>query len=323
MEKKTECEIVQDLLLNYADDVLNKESKKLVECHLIECEKCKERLSEIKKEMGKNQENQKAQIDYLKKVRLKNKLKSFLGAVFILVAVFVGWYCYQFGVIFKVTRNLERQFAGENFYIETITADMENRVIVNKTWYKDGKYKIERYIENEEAILQTFETCYGNINENAKEEYFVSTEQKKVRKETLLVEKNKHEFVGMQSSFVLKDVPQYWIRKLGEPFFVKISTDHKEIGRKYYVFQFGETEKWVDIETGLPIMSFGETLFTSYYKDTKIPKQNFESITEYRYEFEQVKNEEVEIPDLEGYEWEEFDWGEEMKRLEKEKSDDN
>ncbi len=50
MEKKTECEIVQDLLISYSDEVLNKESKKLVERHLLECEKCQERLKEIKSE---------------------------------------------------------------------------------------------------------------------------------------------------------------------------------------------------------------------------------------------------------------------------------
>ena len=31
MDKKTECEIVQDLLFGYADEVLNTQSKKLVE----------------------------------------------------------------------------------------------------------------------------------------------------------------------------------------------------------------------------------------------------------------------------------------------------
>ena len=34
MKNEKECEIVQDLLLNYVDDVLNPESKKIVEKHL-------------------------------------------------------------------------------------------------------------------------------------------------------------------------------------------------------------------------------------------------------------------------------------------------
>ena len=67
MEKKTECEIVQDLLLGYVDETLNKESKKLVEKHLIECENCSERLKEIREDIKENQNNQKKEIDYLKK----------------------------------------------------------------------------------------------------------------------------------------------------------------------------------------------------------------------------------------------------------------
>lgn len=315
MEKKTECEIVQDLLLNYTDDVLNTESKKLVEKHLTECEKCKKRLRLIKSELCENQESQKAQIDYLKKVRLKNKLKSFFGAITILILIFAGWYFYKLLIIQRVCGSVENQFASENFYIETITANSENSVAVHKTWYKDGKYRIESSIENEEEILQTFETRYGNIRENAKEEYLVNVEEKKVRKEKQLTEKSKNEFMYAQSSFVLKGVPQYWIRKLGEPFYVKISTDHKEIGRKYYVFNFGETKKWVDRETGLPIMSFGEVTSVSYYKDTKIPKEKFESITEYRYQFGEVKEEDVKMPNLDGYEWDELDWEKEMKKL--------
>ena len=42
MEKKTECKIVQDLLFGYVDDTLNIESKKIVEEHLINCNKCRE-----------------------------------------------------------------------------------------------------------------------------------------------------------------------------------------------------------------------------------------------------------------------------------------
>ena len=47
MEKKTECMIVQDLLLGYVDDVLNEESKKVVEKHLAECDVCQKRLKDI------------------------------------------------------------------------------------------------------------------------------------------------------------------------------------------------------------------------------------------------------------------------------------
>ena len=69
MDKKTECEIVQDLLLGYVDDVLNVESKKLVEKHLLKCKECQSKYNEIKKDIENNENNQKKQIDYLKKIK--------------------------------------------------------------------------------------------------------------------------------------------------------------------------------------------------------------------------------------------------------------
>ena len=59
MENKTECQIVQDLLLGYVDDILNEESKKIVEKHLAECEICQERLREIKLDIKENENNEK------------------------------------------------------------------------------------------------------------------------------------------------------------------------------------------------------------------------------------------------------------------------
>ena len=45
MDKKTECELVQDLLFSYVDKILNVKSKKIVDRHLIECEKFQHKLS--------------------------------------------------------------------------------------------------------------------------------------------------------------------------------------------------------------------------------------------------------------------------------------
>ena len=113
MEKKTECEIVQDLLFSYADDVLNVESKKLVEKHLTECQKCQEKLIEIQNEKHQQEQNQKTQIDYLKKIRRKNKIKSFFWAVLVLGILFASWYLYKFCIINKITKKVCR---GEFLY---------------------------------------------------------------------------------------------------------------------------------------------------------------------------------------------------------------
>lgn len=83
MEKNQECEIVQDLLIGYADNVLKPESKKLVEKHLAECEKCKKRLEEIQKDVNSDENCEQKQIDYFKKVKKKlskkNKIAIIIG----------------------------------------------------------------------------------------------------------------------------------------------------------------------------------------------------------------------------------------------------
>lgn len=319
MEKKTECEIVQDLLFSYADDVLNTESKKLVEKHLTECQKCQEKLIEIQNEKNQQEQNQKTQIDYLKKIRRKSKIKSFLWAILILGILFASWYLYKFSIIHKITKKVEEQFVGENFYIEEISNSEDGSLFYGKTWYKDGKFKVTFYQQKDEEITPMY-TRYGNIQENPKEQYFVYDNIKEVRKEISIYEGKKENFINPNRTFISKARKQelgkyYWIAKLGEPFYVKISTDHKDIGRLYYVFDFGESKKWVDMTTGLPIMSFGTVSSTEYYGTTKIPKSHFESISEYRYEFETVTDEDVQMPSFEGYKFTEYDRQEELNRL--------
>lgn len=83
MEKNIECEIVQDLLIGYADNVLNLASKKLVEEHLLECEKCKQKLEEIKNDVKYDKNSEQKEIEYLKKVKKninkKNKILRIIG----------------------------------------------------------------------------------------------------------------------------------------------------------------------------------------------------------------------------------------------------
>ena len=95
---KKECEIVQDLLFGYNDGVISKSSTELVENHLKECDICKNKLEEIQKDS--KDDNQKKEVDYLKKV--KNKLKrrkkiiiTVLSILFIIivfnVALFINY----------------------------------------------------------------------------------------------------------------------------------------------------------------------------------------------------------------------------------------
>ena len=176
MERKTECEIVQDLLLGYVDGVLNEESKKLVEKHLSECEKCRKKLEDIRKDIKENENNQKKEIDYLKKIRRKSRIKSILIALGIILLILLGIYLYQLITICNISNKAENSLSSNNFYKETTDIIGEGETVVTRMYYKDGKYKSVSEIYTEEGIETKF-TEYATAGSD--ESIYISEVNKK------------------------------------------------------------------------------------------------------------------------------------------------
>ena len=92
MKKEIECKVVEDLLFGYVDKTLNNESKKIVENHLKDCKECKEKLNEILEENKQNEKIQQREIDYLKKIKTKSRIKSILIAIGIIILILLLLY---------------------------------------------------------------------------------------------------------------------------------------------------------------------------------------------------------------------------------------
>lgn len=93
MEKRKECNIVQDLLLNYIDGVLTQDSKELVENHISTCKNCAEKLNDIKKDIEQtSEEKQEKEIDFFKnikkKITNKNTLIIVIGIILAITVIF-------------------------------------------------------------------------------------------------------------------------------------------------------------------------------------------------------------------------------------------
>ena len=163
MEKKIECKIVQDLLLGYVDNVLNEESKKVVEKHLSECDMCQKRLKDIKKDIEDNEITQEKQIDYLKKIRIKNRIKSIVTAIGILFLIGFIIFLRNFIIVSVLANKAEKSLTSDNFYKESIQRMSSDKTLVLKEYYKDGNYKIIREIYTDEGIIVEKET-YATVN---------------------------------------------------------------------------------------------------------------------------------------------------------------
>ena len=131
---KKECEIVQDLIFGYCDGTLNPASKELVEKHLVKCEECKKVYEEIKKDKKMDDED-KIEIDYLKRVHKKLKRKkimiviSSICVVLLVVLHIVAFICY---------------------YHDHTTIE----IFMNEDISEDGIEKIRNQIENQSEDVQ-------------------------------------------------------------------------------------------------------------------------------------------------------------------------
>lgn len=308
MEKKTECEIVQDLLLGYVDNTLNDESKKLVEKHLSECEKCRQRLQDIRKDIEENQNNQKKEIDYLKKVRRKSRIKAFFIAIGIIVLIAIIYYVIKFIRISSIMSKASKSYESQNFYCETQTNTGSNTASVIELYYKDGKYKEVCTSYSDEGANTTF-VSYGEIGSDEIVDIDVQNKIASIKKGDIAKLINNERAIKYGSSPIRFEDSNFFniLNNLRNTFCASLRTDHRQSNKEYYVlsgkFDGGQAswETWIDKETGLAIRDVRENAIKSYYPGTEIVKGEYDDISYYKYEFDIVTDEDVEVPDLSTY----------------------
>ena len=103
MKNDLTCEVVQDLLPSYVDGLTSDVSNQAVEQHLKTCENCRNLYSEMREPMNGEDvsdinDGQKAdprklsEIDYLKKIRKKNRMRILAAVLIVVIAVGVAFW---------------------------------------------------------------------------------------------------------------------------------------------------------------------------------------------------------------------------------------
>lgn len=104
MKNDLTCEVVQDLLPSYVDGLTSDVSNQAVEEHLKTCESCLKLYREMKEpingeDMPETTDGQKAdsgrlsEIDYLKKIRQKNRMRILAAVLIVVIAAGAGIWC--------------------------------------------------------------------------------------------------------------------------------------------------------------------------------------------------------------------------------------
>lgn len=304
MEKNTECQIVQDLLLGYVDNTLNDESKKLVEKHLDSCEKCKERLQDIRKDIEENENTQKKEIDYLKKVRRKSRIKAIFIALGIILLIAIIFYVIKFIKISSIMSKANKSLESENIYFEQQQILSDEKVAVTKLYYKDGKYKrVSEIYSDDEVEIQSLE--YGEIDSDEIIEVDEKNKVVTIKQGDLAEVFNKEENIKW-NRFGIEERNSL-IANMGKAFLMSIYTDNYGSNKEYYVLtsQFDRSQRWeiwIDKETGLVIKEINRDSEEEFIIGTDIVKEINDTIISYKYEFDIVTDEDVEVLDFSEYE---------------------
>ena len=309
MENNKECEIVQDLLIGYADGTLNKDSKKLVEKHLKECDFCTKKLKEIQEDAKESLEFTNKDIDYLKKFRRKSNIKALLIALLVIFLIVLVYYIRNAIIFAKLEKNAREFVSSNNFYSEMRVYNSSDSVGIFKNYYKDGKFKEVWQVCRTDGI-ETISETYAELNSDTRTTVYTEKKEAVVTKgETMKLMNTKQNLTSKLPSVELeygdnKDINKAVFRvKLLRPFSIMYK-DTKQVGKEYYVQKSlidDSSQRWIDIETGMAIRLYGTGTSIEYYSGTDIIKEQYNTMQEFKCSKDTVTDEDVTIPDLSEY----------------------
>lgn len=126
MKNDLTCEVVQDLFPSYVDGLTSDVSNQAVEQHMKTCESCRKLYSEMREPMngegvseindGQKADSKKSsEIDYLKKIRKKNRMRILAAVLIVVIAVGVGLW----SKVYVVGQEVEQaEFVQANVAVE-------------------------------------------------------------------------------------------------------------------------------------------------------------------------------------------------------------
>ena len=253
MKEKKDCKIVQDLLPNYIEDLTNEETNYFIDEHINECPECQKILENMQKEIKLNtKKRDDREVKYIKKYSKRIKLlRNILLIIVVLFVIFVG----------------RKTFILTNLKLEN---------------YNEGQIRITEAYYKEEKSLITI-TSYSKEAGEMKQILYKSGEER-----FSLIDNGENKVYKKMGDILVRPIAftsDFFLENL----FTAITTNIDKVklnGKPCYLIKDGNTEKFIDINTGLAIKM--------------IDNQNNRTV-DYEYEFGIVKDSDIVKPDTTGY----------------------
>lgn len=93
---KVKCDVIEDILPLYIDEVCREATHELVEDHLNECPPCKEKLNNMKKDLVLVPNEMNENLKAAKPFKKLSRLKKILISIIIILLLAIGWIIWYF-----------------------------------------------------------------------------------------------------------------------------------------------------------------------------------------------------------------------------------
>lgn len=284
MKKDKNCNIIQDLMPNYIDNLTNKETNLYIDEHLKECSECRKSLEYMKKDLNLEGEKRNSKkVIYLKKFNKKMKILKFILLVIILV------------FLISTTRKM--------IIISSLCKKAEN--YVNSTNYHriTYGYQPDYYVKTEVYTLGEKQAVYTTKIENGETtELKIYGENGKINNMYTNSDGKKVAQLNTNTKMIVNiPNPTYLENNIMQLFFASVfsSINTRIINSKecyyisnpadHFIFASAGDGMYIDKETGL-------TIRTNANEDGTWPQ------ADYIYEFNTVTEEDFKEPDISEYE---------------------
>ena len=289
MEEK--CKIVQDLLPNYIEKLTNEETNKFIEEHLNTCEECKKTYDNMKEKLGTEDNNEKSKQEENKKVKFLKKYRDKLRILEIIILIIVAAFVINTGrkayIISSLSNKAEEYEILDNYHQVTYSLQ-EGTFHKAEVFSMEGKKKlVYTTITDEETSIVIM-----NLTQIENERYKGNIYIDKNSEKKVVLNKEIGVMVGPQDILKTENLGQLMVCSITS--FIKSTTfDGIE---SYYISNFkGESGMYINKETGLPRSTMsGEIEYVDGMKG-RTP------VTEYKYEFGTVTEEDFTEPDISEY----------------------
>lgn len=277
MKEKRDCKIVQDLLPNYIENLTNEETNNFIEEHLKGCNECQEVLENMKKDFKVNTEKQDVrEVNYIKKYSKKLKiLKTILLVIIMIYVLIVGK---RTIIMYSLSKKAEQVQVNDNYYVR-LYSYQGGYLTITESYNKGGDYltKVARLANGSEIQKITY--------------------YKKGAEQVVLIESGDEKYISNPEQIVgghifpVTYVSDGLFANLQYAFIIGIDYTYCN-GKKCYIIKGDGYERYIDKETGLAIRSIE--------KSSKDVTRQTDTVVDYEYKFNVVKDSDIVKPDVTG-----------------------